>query len=119
MKFEKAVDTIVKYINTELYPAMKLNDWQEIIYGVVMSRMSNAETMKHALASNGFMRFFAIVDSEGNIDIDGLLPQLQEQIAKKGSLTITLPLMPTLTFHAQDIETLKRYIAEAKAHENN
>lgn len=111
MKFEKVINGIVKYIDAEIYPAM--NDWQEIMARVAVSRMLNSsEAMKRTLATNGFLRTFAIIDEEGNIDSDGLIDTLREQVAQKGKVTLSLPLMPRLAFTASDVDNLKKYITE-------
>jgi hypothetical protein len=62
---------------------------------------------------NAFFRTFAIVDSHGNIDVEGLMRDLRAQIAEKGKLVITLPMLGSFTFTADDVDELHRYIKEA------
>lgn len=109
MKFERVINGINKYINAEVYETM--NDWQEILARIAVSRMlSNTEQLKQGLASSAFLRTFSVIDDQGNVDVDGLARDLKEQIAAKGKLTIALPLMPALTFKAEDVDTLYQYI---------
>ena len=112
MKFEKIINGIIKYIDAEIYPTM--NDWQEILARVAVARvLDSSEQFKRTMLTNGFLRTFGIIDSEENVDVDGLLNTLREQIEQKGKLTISLPLMPRLTFTASDIDNLKKYLLEA------
>ena len=111
MTFERVINGINKYINAEIYSTM--NDWQEILARIAVSRMiGNTDQLKQSLTSNGFVKTFAIIDDSGNVDVDGLLRDLKTQISAKGKVTIALPLMPSLTFKAEDVDVLHRYIME-------
>ena len=112
MSFERVINGINRYINSEIYSTM--NDWQEIIARIAVSRMiGNTEQLKHNLTSNGFIRTFAILDENGNVDVEGLARDIRSQIESKGKMTISLPLMPSLTFKPEDVDVLYRYIMEA------
>lgn len=109
MTFERVINGINKYINAEIYATM--NDWQEILARIVVGRMiGNTEQLKQSLAANGFLRTFALMDENGNVDIDSLARDLKAQIAAKGKMTISLPLMPVLTFKPEDVDVLYQYI---------
>lgn len=111
MNFERVINGINKYINAEIYSTM--NDWQEILARIAISKMlGNTEQLKQSLISNGFMRTFAIMDDFGNVDVEGLLHELKTQIAAKGKMTVSLPLMPSITFNPDDVDVLRRYIME-------
>jgi hypothetical protein len=75
--------------------------------------VGSSELLKQSLMENAFFRTFAIVDSHGNIDVDGLMRDLRAQIAEKGKLVITLPMLGSFTFTADDVDELHRYIKEA------
>ena len=112
MSFERVINGINRYINSEIYSTM--NDWQEIIARIAVSRMiGNTEQLKHNLTSNGFIRTFAILDENGTVDVEGLARDIRSQIESKGKMTISLPLMPSLTFKPEDVDVLYRYIMEA------
>lgn len=105
MEFNKALNGILKYLNKEIYSGM--NDWQEMAARIAVSRMmKNSEKLKAALCNNTFIRTFAIVDSDGNVDIDGLYSDIKEQVDSKGKIEITLPLFGTFKFTSSDIDTL-------------
>lgn len=111
MNFDRVINGINKYINAEIYSTM--NDWQEVLARIAVSRMlGNADQLKHSLNTNGFIRTFAIMDENGNIDVEGLARDIKKQIEAKGKVTISIPLMPTLTFKPEDVDVLYRYIME-------
>lgn len=112
MSFEKVINGILRYLNAEIYS--KMSGWQEILARVAVSRMvGSSEQLKQGLMNNTFLQTFAIVDSHGNIDVDGLMRDLKTQIAEKGKLVITLPMLGSFTFTADDVDELHRYIREA------
>lgn len=112
MSFEKVINGILRYLNAEIFS--KMSSWQEVLARVAVSRMiGNADVLKQSLIDNSFFRTFAIIDSHGNIDVDGLMRDLRAQIAEKGKLVITLPMLGSFTFTADDVDELHRYIKEA------
>ena len=111
MTFERVIHGINKYINAEIYSTM--NDWQEVLARIAISRMiGNTDQLKNSLLTNGFIRTFAIMDDEGHVDVDGIARDLRHQLEEKGKMTISLPLMPSLTFKPEDVDVLYRYIME-------
>jgi hypothetical protein len=112
MSFEKVINGILRYLNAEVYG--KMSSWQEVLARIAVSRMiGNSEELKQSLVNNSFFRTFAIVDSHGNVDVDGLMKDLKTQIAEKGKLVISLPMLGNFTFVAEDVDELHRYIREA------
>lgn len=112
MSFEKVINGILRYLNAEIYS--KMSGWQEILARVAVSRMvGSSEQLKQGLMNSTFLQTFAIVDSHGNIDVDGLMRDLKTQVAEKGKLVITLPMLGSFTFTADDVDELHRYIREA------
>lgn len=112
MEFEKVLRGINKYLNTEIYSGM--NDWQEILARTAISRlMGNSETLKETLVNNGYVKTFAIMDENGNIDVDGLCKELKTQLELKGKMTIKIPLIGGFTFTSTDVDKLYRMILEA------
>lgn len=105
MNFEKVLNGILKYMDKEIYSGM--NDWQEMAARIAVSRMlKNSDKLKNAICDNTFIRTFAIVDENGNIDIDGLYSDIKEQINRKGKIEITLPLFGTFKFSPSDVDNL-------------
>lgn len=109
--FDKVLNGIFKYLNAEIYSGM--NDWQEMIARIAVSRLlGNGEKIKTALMSNPFIRTFAIMDEDGNVDVDGLARDLKEQISQKGSLKFSIPMFGDFSFTAADVDKLYRTIME-------
>lgn len=112
MSFEKVINGILRYLNAEIFS--KMSSWQEVLARVAVSRMvGSSELLKQFLMNNAFLRTFAIVDAHGNIDVDGLMRDLRAQIAERGKLVISLPMLGNFTFVAEDVDELHRYIREA------
>ena len=117
MSFEKVIEGILRYLNAEVYG--KMSGWQEVLARVAVSRMvSNSEQLKESLMNNSFIRTFAIMDGNGNVDVDGLIKDLRTQIAEKEKLVVTLPMLGNFTFTPEDVDELHRYICEV-GHENH
>lgn len=111
MSFEKVINGIVKYLNAKIYSGM--NDWQEVIARVAVSRMvANSNQLKDTLMNNAFFKTFAVIDLDGNVDVEGVLRDLKDQISAKGKIVVALPIFGTFTFTPGDVDELHRYIAE-------
>lgn len=111
MNFEKVLNGILKYMDKEIYAEM--NDWQEMAARIAVSRLlRNSDKLKSALCDNAFIRTFAIADEDGNIDVDGLYSDIQEQFKNKTKISIVLPLFGTFKFTADDLDKLYSTIME-------
>lgn len=105
MEFEKVLNGILKYMDREIYSGM--NDWQEMVARIAVSRlMKNNDKLKSLLCDNTFIRTFAIIDENGNVDVDGLYSDIKEQVANKGKIEIVLPLFGTFKFAPSDVDKL-------------
>ena len=112
MKFEHVVDGINKYLNAEFLN--KLNDWQEILARLAISRiMGDTNKLKGILKDNAFVSTFAIIDSDDNVDIDGIMADLRRMIEEKGKFTINIPMFGDFTFMPEDVDKLHRTIQGA------
>lgn len=108
-KFEKVVDGIAKWIDSEMYP--KMNDVQELVARMFVGRvMVNSEHIKKALEDNGIVRTFGIIDSDGMVDVDSLVADLKREISRKGKLSIYIPMFGKMTFVPSDVDELYRHI---------
>lgn len=108
-KFEKVVDGVSKYINSEIYSGM--NDVQEFVSRIVVGRvLENQESIKKALMDNGIIRTFGFVDSEGMVDVDALMLDIKREIERKGKLELHIPMIGKLTFVPDDVAILHGFI---------
>lgn len=109
--FDRAINGIVRYMNAEVYSKMK--SWQELVARLAVARMIGNVNLKHSLANNPIIKTFAIFDTEGNVDAEGLLDDMRCQIAEKGRIAFDIPLFGAFTFTPDDVDKLRRYIMEA------
>ena len=111
MTFEKVLDGVLRYLNSEVYSGM--NDWQEVLARMAVGRfVGDPEKLKTMLLNNGMVRTFGVMDSDGNVDVDGLLRDLKAQIEQKGKLSFALPVFGTFTFKPEDVDKLHQMIGE-------
>ena len=111
MEFERLINGIVKYLNSEIYKGM--NDWQELLARIAVSRaVNNANNIKNALSNNPFIRTFAFIDEYGMVDVDGLMRDIKAQFENKEKISFSLPMFGNFTFTASDIDKLHRMIQE-------
>lgn len=109
MNTEKIINGLVAYIKSDLYPAM--NEWQKLIAADVVSRaLKRTNEIKTILENNSFAVALGYIDTEGNVDVDGIMTSLKNHVAEKGKVEISLPFMPIYRLTAEDIEKLHRTI---------
>lgn len=111
MNLDRVFNGIIKYLDREIFPHM--NDWQDMIARIYVSRvMGDPEKLKQTVMGNPFLRTFAIMDGEGNVDIDHLLNDIRAQIEKKGKLELNIPMFGKFNFMPNDVDKLRYYIME-------
>lgn len=118
VSFERALDGVIKYIDAEIIGGM--NEWQELVARMAIGRIAeNSEAVKVAVLNNGIVRTFGVVDSNGMIDIDGLARDLKREIARKGKLTVKIPMFGVMTFKPEDVDKIHYMITGGITNENN
>ena len=111
MPFETVINGIMKYMDKEIFSAM--NDWQEVLARIAVGRIAgNTSELKRALMENTFVKTFAIIDGNGNVDIASLLDDFRRQIQMKGKLDINIPMFGKFSFTPADIDKLQDFILE-------
>ena len=103
MKIDRVLNGVARYLDKEIYAGM--NDWQEILARIAVSRVLDNKNIEN-LMNNPYMKTFAIADTEGNIDVDGLYRDLKRLIQAKGKVEITLPMFGKFTFTESDVDCL-------------
>lgn len=103
MKLDRVLNGVARYLDKEIYAGM--NDWQEILARIAVSRILDNKNIEN-LMNNPYMKTFAIADTEGNIDVDGLYRDLKRLIQAKGKVEITLPMFGKFTFTESDVDCL-------------
>lgn len=106
IEFEKAMDGVVRFLDKELFPGMA--DWQELIARAAMGRLfNNRAALKESLKNNGIARAFGVIDADGMIPADELLDSIKAEMAKKGKITVSVPMFGKMTFMPGDVDKLK------------
>ena len=108
VEFNRVVDGLLRYINNNVFKNM--NDWQQVLARIAIGRI-NPEDLKQSLTANGFVRTFAIMDSDGNVDLEPLARDLKREIENKGGrLSIEIPLFGKMIFKPADIDEIYKEI---------
>lgn len=109
VSFEQILDGLARYLNKNFYS--NLNDWQEIVARLAVGRIiGNPETLKQSLQANGIIRTFAVMDSEGNVELEPLMRDLRKEIERKGKMTVEIPMFGKISFTGEDVTELYREI---------
>lgn len=113
MEFEKVIAGIVKYLNKNIFPG--LNDWQTVLARSAVARfLRYTDRVKGLLLTSKYLQTFDVIDSHGNVDVDGAIADIKEQMKclPDGRARIQLPLLGKYTICAADIDELHRIIKE-------
>jgi hypothetical protein len=109
VEFNRVIDGLARYMNNNIYANM--NDWQEVLARIAVGRIiGNPEMLKQSLQENGIVKTFAVMDSEGNVDLEPIMRDLKREIERKGKLTINIPMFGKMTFVPQDVDEIYREI---------
>ncbi len=103
MDFERVLNGVARYLDREIYVGM--NDWQEVMARIAVSRMLNNKSLEN-LRKNSYMRTFAIIDENGNVDVDGLYRDLKTYISNKGKIEVEIPIFGKFIFKESDVDNL-------------
>lgn len=117
---KRVVDGISRYMDAEIYSGM--NDWQEFIARLFIGRLlENDDEIIESLISNGFIRTFGVIDSDGMVDVYALAKDLKREISRKEELIINIPMFGKMTFTPSDVDVLYRTITgeEMASNENH
>lgn len=109
VEFNRVIDGLIRYLNNNLFA--KMNDWQEVLARIAVGRIiGNPEALKQSLMANGIVRTFAVMDSEGNVDLENLARDLKREIERKGKISVEVPMFGKMSFVASDIDDIYREI---------
>lgn len=107
MQLNRVINGITKYIEREMFP--KINSWQQLGMGVVVSRMArDTKNIKEL----GIVKLLNVVDENDNVDIEGLKRDIMQQMQKIEKLELDIPYIGKFTFSKSDIEHLFNTIME-------
>jgi hypothetical protein len=104
MNVDRVLNGIVKYMDREILSSM--NDWQEFLARLAMARLLGNKNFESMILDNPYVKTFAIIDENGNVDVDGLHKDFKTLIQSKGKIEIALPMFGTYTFNESDVDKL-------------
>lgn len=110
--FEAVLDGMTKYLDKNIYAGM--NDWQEILARVAVSRVIGApDAVKTSLINNNVLKTFCVIDADGNVDVERIASDFKREIDRKSSICVQIPAFGKYKFSSSDVDELTGYIMEA------
>ena len=107
MDFDFVINNISNFITNEMYGT--LSEWTEQLACKRVVRAINRSKFKEMLENgNGFLNL-AILDDNGNIDIDGFYEDLKDIVKKKGVIELNIPVLGNFKLKETDIDRLYKY----------
>ena len=108
MHYTRVISGLIAYINNDLAAAFN-GSWQSwIIRTLAGLATTKAENIFRSVADSSLIKALGLVDGE-NINIDLFMSELKRN-AQQSTATVNLPIIGAVTFNANDVDTLHRYI---------
>lgn len=103
-----------RWVDAELLPQISKNNQYDNLkrLGVAAGTVYLIRKGKAALSTlqgNQFLKTLGTVDSNGDIDLEGIKTVLVEKIPETG-LKVQVPILNEVTFYKKDIESMYAYI---------
>lgn len=107
----KAVEKgLGRFIEYEIMGSMPNGSWQKLVAGTAVALgIKNLENTLMSYKEHPLIKMLGLWDDHGDIDIDSVGEALKSNL-KEGGMRIEFPLIGYVTFHEDDVDTLKRYI---------
>lgn len=109
---EQFIQGILTFIDEEIIPQLPASGKWGLGTFLVLAT-SKYEQIFDSLVNNDFVKMLEITDGD-NVDIKRLSEALKKSASKYGKLTITLPVIGSLIFSADDVDKLEHYIDGGK-----
>lgn len=107
----KVINGLTAYIDAEIVSKMA-GGWKAwVIGGMAGLAATKADAVFEQLANHPAVKALGIIDGE-NVDVDAIYAELIKQ-AQRGSATVDAPIIGPITFKAEDVESLYRYMKGA------
>lgn len=102
---------LTRYLDEEF--VNKLTGWQKWVFGSFAGiALLRIDEIFNKLKQNDIVKMLNIIDDFDNIDIDILYREFSKQ-ARKGAVTMSLPVVGTVTLNGADVDKLYQFIKEA------
>lgn len=107
---EQIIEGLMKYADTEIiYKLPTTGKW--VVGTAIVLASNKLPAVVEYIKSIPAAQMLGIVDEAGNIDADQILEALRKTADRYGSMTVTFPLVGSMTFSSDDVERLKTYIS--------
>ena len=111
VNIERVQAGVARYLDTEIISKMSgVNKW--LVAAAASAYVSDAPELLRKLNEKKAFAALNLIDEAGNVDIDKVYQHLKP-IAAKCSAPITLPVVGTLTFTEQDVDSLYTHIMQS------
>lgn len=105
---QQIVAGIVKYIDTQVMPVVDTKSkWMIGTAITMLAKSPKANEMVKQLSLFG-------IEQDGMYDIDALADGLLENAKKYGKMTISFPIIGSMTFNEMDVELIRKMINEVE-----
>lgn len=112
--FEQVQRGVAAYLDREIMPVFKDEGWKRVAAGAAIALAINrAGGFVPMLSQHQVIRTLGVMDEEGNVDVEALVPVLKDQLAKE-PMDLNIPMLGTLTFRENDVDKLYEYIRTAR-----
>lgn len=102
---------MVDYVDHEVIPHLPTSGkWGVGAMTIMLTKKYN--NVYEQLKNNSIVKAFGIVNEEGMIDDGTLMDVLEESANKYGKLSVSIPILGTMAFSADDVRKLKTYMGE-------
>ena len=108
--YTKVLNGLERYVRSEILAQLNGNMAKWIGGTLVSLVVAEAESVFRALAGNEIVRALNVLDGE-NVNVEKVYPMLLAE-ARQGAVTVSMKLLPPITFTEKDVESLYRYIRE-------
>lgn len=106
---EQLKNGILTYVDREVIPHLPTaGKWG--MGTVIILATSNYEQIYESLLENTIIKSLGVFDESGSVDTDRLAIALKKSAEKYGKLVISVPVIGTMSFSAQDVDKLYAYI---------
>ena len=101
---------LARFVDYEIMSNVPNGSWQKLVAGTAVALgIKNLGTTLMGYKDNPLIKMLGLWDEHGEIDIDSVAEALKSNIGESG-MRIEIPLIGYVTFHTDDVDTLKRYI---------
>lgn len=112
--FEQVKSGIAAYLDTEVMPAFHGEGWKRVLVGTTIAlALNKSDRYFEMLKGNQMVQALGVIDADGDIDVETLVPIVKEQLSKE-SMTLNIPMLGDLKFTSSDVDKLHDYIKTAR-----